>query len=650
MNELIHGQGLENTTALVSIFRAWQSLGTAPDTDETQSFLSKVPEQQRAFLRELFSNVRCEPDSSTSGLSHLLSVRWPAAGDSFGDYELIKLIGEGPHSRVYDAIQQNLGPRPVVLKVTYIPSHEAHALARLEHENIMPVYGVSDVDGFQAICMKKLDGQPLATVLQSCKNEPPEMMVGRVLDCGKQLLAALRHAHGSGIIHGDVKPENVFVEQNGVHRLMDFGSSIELYGTSLFAGGTPSYMATEQLRFMESGDPSGIGPHTDCFGLGVLLYYAWTGRLPFGLHHLENVSLSIEQRFQAVLFTMRERLISPGLCSLLERMLSPAAETRPSLDEVAAELNRLNSTPCRVLQYSRLHPLTITATTIALGALSYGIFMLVCSLSMTNADRYEIGCDLFGRGQFAQADNQLEQLLSADAPLEIKANVAWTKLCAGDSFLALSALNPLCNSDPSGRCDAATAAAVFYSNRDSQIAEMRLDEAERKGFQSISHYCNRAFILILRSRFEEASLCLDKAEKMDPSDPQIAWLRLYRELRSPTDEMGLPRLEVLRDARLESPPKEGRFLLWLVLAWANHMKNDRSYESDFERAFQRAYSAGITRQEARDVVLGVESVPYSVRSLIDDENAWKPIIRSQGWEFMDPFDGDLPFPNASYSY
>jgi serine/threonine protein kinase/tetratricopeptide (TPR) repeat protein len=210
-----------------------------------------------------------------------------------GGYVLLELIGFGGMGRVYRAEQQALG-RTVAVKV--IHAHllddestsarfitEARAASRLNHPNSVGVIDFGKSDGGQLyLVMEFLRGRDLGAVAQA---EGP-LPFRRVVDVLRQTLAALGEAHELGIIHRDVKPENIILERmrggGDFVKVVDFGLAKLMVGARREAltlpgivCGTPDYMAPEQGR----GEP--IDPRADLYSLGVVLFALLTGRLPF---------------------------------------------------------------------------------------------------------------------------------------------------------------------------------------------------------------------------------------------------------------------------------------------------------------------------------------------------------------------------------
>jgi len=165
---------------------------------------------------------------------------------------------------------------------------EARALQKLAHPNIVPFYGLYRDDDITFLLERYVDGPSLRDVLRQHKGSA--LPVSEVLCYLKALCAALGYAHSSGVIHCDVKPGNVMLDQGGNIYLTDFGIArhSDSSSTTLGAAGSPAYMAPEQIR----GEP--VTPATDVYALGIMLFEMLTGRRPF--RGDESGSISSESR------------------------------------------------------------------------------------------------------------------------------------------------------------------------------------------------------------------------------------------------------------------------------------------------------------------------------------------------------------------
>ena len=204
-----------------------------------------------------------------------------------GRFRVVSILGRGSFGTVYRAYDPLLD-REVALKVPrFAPDdhdmivrfhREAKAAARLHHPNIVTLYENGKTDEGPYLVVEFVDGVPLSQLL---REHPPDLRVA--VDWVRQLAEGLQYAHSEGIVHRDVKPANVMINGTGRPQLMDFGlakrdadteSGMTIEGQVV---GTPNYMAPEQAR----GAISEIGPHSDQYSVGVVLYEMLCGRAPF---------------------------------------------------------------------------------------------------------------------------------------------------------------------------------------------------------------------------------------------------------------------------------------------------------------------------------------------------------------------------------
>jgi predicted Ser/Thr protein kinase len=208
--------------------------------------------------------------------------------ERFGRYRILRKLGRGGMGAVYLAEDTQLG-RPVALKVPHFSPadgpevlerffREARAAAAIRHPHICPVYDVGQIDGIHYLTMAYIDGPPLSDLIEGRGLLPQAPAAALV----RQLALALQVAHERHIVHRDLKPGNVLVGSDGEPAITDFGLArraeageerLTRTGSIL---GTPTYMSPEQVE--GAGD---VGPASDVYSLGVMLYELLTGRPPF---------------------------------------------------------------------------------------------------------------------------------------------------------------------------------------------------------------------------------------------------------------------------------------------------------------------------------------------------------------------------------
>ncbi len=209
-------------------------------------------------------------------------------GQTIGRFEILSELGRGGMAVVYKARQTDLDriialkvlPQSLTVDQSYVARfrQEARSAAQLEHPHIMPIYEVGEVAGYHYIAMKYIQGRTLKQLLE----QEGALPVKRAAQILAQVGEALDYAHRQGIIHRDIKPSNVMITDEGWIYLTDFGlargmggntSGLTVAGTVM---GTPEYMSPEQAQ----GLPN-VGPPTDIYALGVMLYELLTGAFPF---------------------------------------------------------------------------------------------------------------------------------------------------------------------------------------------------------------------------------------------------------------------------------------------------------------------------------------------------------------------------------
>jgi serine/threonine protein kinase len=243
-------------------------------------------------------------------------------GSTFGNYHLIEKAGRGGMSNVYKAYDL-VNERTVAVKI--LAPHlnldekfkarftrEAKVLSQLDHPHIIPVLDYGEVDGLLFFVMPFMTYGGLHHRMQKKPMNVKEAM--RVVD---QICSALQYAHDRGVIHRDVKPSNILVDEDGNSFLSDFGfahitdASMSLTGSAVI--GTPAYMAPEQLQEGE------VTPLSDQYSLGVVLYRMSTGYLPYDAE--TPIAIALKHATEPL---PRPRYVNPNLPEPIERVLIKA--------------------------------------------------------------------------------------------------------------------------------------------------------------------------------------------------------------------------------------------------------------------------------------------------------------------------------------
>ena len=281
-----------------------------------------------------------------------------SAGTRLGPYEIVAPLGAGGMGEVYRARDTRLGRDVAVKVLPEIVSNDPRALARFEqeakavaalsHPNILALFDVGKESSVSFVVMELLEGETLREVLAK-----GPLSLRKALDVGQQVAEGLAAAHGKGIVHRDVKPENVFLTKDSHAKLLDFGlarsgpvpagrdetqsPTVDKLTSQGAVLGTVAYMSPEQAR------GENVDFRSDQFSLGVVLYEMLTGKRPFG-------GASAAETLAAIIRDEPEPLarIDPKLPALLgwtvQRCLSKDPEERySSTKDLAKELQNLRT-------------------------------------------------------------------------------------------------------------------------------------------------------------------------------------------------------------------------------------------------------------------------------------------------------------------
>ena len=271
-----------------------------------------------------------------SAVQPLGDARFPPGRIFASRYRIVSLLGRGATGEVYRADDLKLGQR-VALKLLS-PSGGLHPafvtrfiaevrLAReIGHPNVCRVYDIGEGDGWHYLSMEYIDGETLASLLRRIGSLPNE----KALDVARQLCAGLAAAHDRGVLHRDLKPSNIMLDSRGQVRIVDLGFATPLGDTVDNIGGTPAYMAPEQLSGRDAGE------RTDLYALGVVLYEVFTGRRLFHVRSMAERAVAGAPGPPAL---ARLSGIDPAVENVIRRCLEADPADRPaSAWSVAAQL------------------------------------------------------------------------------------------------------------------------------------------------------------------------------------------------------------------------------------------------------------------------------------------------------------------------
>jgi eukaryotic-like serine/threonine-protein kinase len=270
-----------------------------------------------------------------------------AKSNTLGDFKLLKKLGQGGMGTVYRAHQISLDrdaavkvlSKELAAKPAFVQRflREARLMAKLDHPNILRCFEVGDALGYHFIAMEYVNGGSVETWLKKLK----QFDIGDALYIAITVASALQHAHEQGLVHRDIKPDNVLLTAKGVIKVADLGlakatdDDLGLTRTGTGAG-TPVYMAPEQAR-----DAKHVDHRCDIYALGVMLYVFLTGQAPFGGSTLVEVIEAKEKgKFKPIRMFNPE--VPDRLDLIVDKMLARDPKLRfASCTDVVEELEAL---------------------------------------------------------------------------------------------------------------------------------------------------------------------------------------------------------------------------------------------------------------------------------------------------------------------
>jgi tetratricopeptide (TPR) repeat protein/predicted Ser/Thr protein kinase len=245
-------------------------------------------------------------------------------------YEILKMLGEGGMGAVYKARDRELD-RLVAVKVVRrdLAGHasimqrfkqELILARKITHRNVVRIFDLGVADGLRFITMEFIDGRDLTSLLEERKLKPEETV--KIL---RQVCSALEAAHAEGVVHRDLKPQNIMIESGGRVVVMDFGLARSMEATGLTQAGammgTPAYMSPEQAK----GLP--VDERSDVFALGIIAYQMLSGDLPFKADSA-LASLLLRTQAPAPPLTQIDPAIPQPLSDMVQKTLATNVEDR----------------------------------------------------------------------------------------------------------------------------------------------------------------------------------------------------------------------------------------------------------------------------------------------------------------------------------
>jgi serine/threonine protein kinase/Flp pilus assembly protein TadD len=532
-----------------------QEAGTAPDPVE---FCARFPSIQAALATLLSVGRLVDEDVHFTDPPE---VRWPEPGEEFVGFRLQRELGRGRFSHVFLAIEPEVGHRRVVVKVAQGGMDEALTLGRLAHPNIVPIFSVrkDEATKLGVVCMPYLGeatlGDLLArvlaagapprdatTILEAAAKghaaEPPTatdaasvayLSRASYLDgirrLATQLLEALAFIHAEGVCHRDLKPSNVLLTRAGVPMLLDFNLSGDERHARIGLGGTPTYMAPEQLQRLLTRDGTGLDGRADLFSLGVMLYELLTGRQPFTPPprnlKLPQIRQHLLEQFTRGAAPVRSRnpAIDDALAKLVDRCLAPAPADRPASAHAARAM--LEAPPRTRMPFIRRRGLML-ALALPLwlqGSALYHMVTpppMVASAMSRPADDLALGVQAWRLGNYSEARVQLDRYLHAhpqDARGWFQRGVVLLQLKEYDlAVMDLTTADRL-------KADGLTKACLgyaFHQNNQQKPACYHYAQAIKAGYETAEVLNNLGFLHVQTGAHAEAQSELTQAIQRAP--------------------------------------------------------------------------------------------------------------------------------------
>jgi predicted Ser/Thr protein kinase len=269
--------------------------------------------------------------SSVSSSSYADEGRFVAGTLLAGRYRILGLLGRGGMGEVYRATDLMVG-QSVALK--FLPEEAARDQRLLErfhgevrvarqvsHPNVCRVYDIGQIDGMPFISMEYVDGEDLSSLLTRIGRLPAD----KALETARKLCAGLAAAHDRGVIHRDLKPQNIMMNKRGEVVIMDFGLAAvaaQLTGQES-RNGTPAYMSPEQLKGAE------VTQRSDVYALGLVLYELFTGKRPYEAKNVRQL-LDLQESVQLISMTSIAADVDPAVEKVIRRCLDPDPAKRPA--------------------------------------------------------------------------------------------------------------------------------------------------------------------------------------------------------------------------------------------------------------------------------------------------------------------------------
>jgi serine/threonine protein kinase/Tfp pilus assembly protein PilF len=262
-----------------------------------------------------------------------------------GRYQVIEELGKGGMGRVYKVFDNKINEK-IALKLIKPEvasdretierfSNELKLARKIRHKNVCGMFDIGEAEGTHFITMEYVSGEDLKTMIRMSTG----LTVGTVLSIGKQVCQGLAEAHSLGVVHRDLKPQNIIIDKGGNAKIMDFGIARSIREKGITGAGvmigTPEYMSPEQTEAKD------VDQRSDIYSLGIILYEMATGRVPFE----GETALSVAIKHKAEI-PKDPKSLNPHISDDLNRLVlkcleKDKAKRYQTAAEVEAELDKI---------------------------------------------------------------------------------------------------------------------------------------------------------------------------------------------------------------------------------------------------------------------------------------------------------------------
>ncbi|HVS37727.1 MAG TPA: protein kinase [Gemmataceae bacterium] len=546
--------------------------GAAPDP---ATFSDRFPTFRQAVHAAVVGIKVLEDDAAS--LDRAPDVHWPEPGQRLSDLRILRELGRGSFARVYLALEESVGGRPVAVKLSAEGAAEAHTLGRLVHPHIVPIFsaGFADEVGLTAVTMPFLGAATLTDVIDlaypvphgpaprdaavvreavrraAMPGDPPPIASGSACrpddrnytdaasHIAEQIADALAHLHKEGVVHRDLKPSNVLLRPDGQAVLLDFNLSADARSVNRRIGGSLPYMPPEQLRaFLGEAPSRALDGRLDLFALGVILYQVLTGELPYGtptagLPPAESVKRMLQRQPQG--FRPVRGLnpaVDSGLARLIEKCLALDPADRPaSAAQLAESLRRCQAWPARLRRWAGRRPFAAAAAAgLLLMAAGGAASEMAAPQLPADVREYNRGRAAYLDGDYAAAEELFKQAVQ-DCSADPKPRKYYMARAVGAMRLAEAeadepkaqvlfseAVSDLQQAERL-QSDGPTAALLGYciSQTDPHAALLWYDRAVAAGYKSAALYNDRGFSRLHCNRVADAAQDIEAALQLEPN-------------------------------------------------------------------------------------------------------------------------------------